>query len=40
MMMLDGAQRWSVRSSGIIRDHADPVYPSDHYPILVEVELS
>ena len=39
MLTLDGAQRWQVRASGIIRDHADPVYPSDHYPIFADFEL-
>ncbi len=39
MLTLDGVRRWRVRSSGIIRDHADPVYPSDHYPIFADFEL-
>lgn len=29
-----------VRSCEIVRDAAPPVYPSDHYPVLAELELS
>ncbi len=39
LLTLDGAQRWQVRASGIIRDHAAPLYPSDHYPIFADFEL-
>lgn len=39
LMTLDGAQRWQVRASGIIRDHNGDVYPSDHYPIFADVAL-
>jgi endonuclease/exonuclease/phosphatase family metal-dependent hydrolase len=39
IMLLDGARRFSVRASGIIRDHAAPLYPSDHYPVYADLTL-
>jgi endonuclease/exonuclease/phosphatase family metal-dependent hydrolase len=37
IMTLDGAQRFRVLSSSILRDHAAPLYPSDHYPVMAEL---
>jgi endonuclease/exonuclease/phosphatase family metal-dependent hydrolase len=39
IMLLDGARRFGVRASGIIRDHAAPLYPSDHYPVYADLSL-
>jgi endonuclease/exonuclease/phosphatase family metal-dependent hydrolase len=36
----DGPQRWHTLSCEIITDEAPPLYPSDHYPVLAELELS
>ena len=35
----DGALRWHTRSCEIITDEEPPLYPSDHYPLMAEVEL-
>lgn len=35
----DGARRFRVRSCAIVRDAAPPLYPSDHYPVLAELNL-
>lgn len=40
LLTLDGAQAWRVLASGIIRDHAAPVYPSDHYPIFADLTFA
>ncbi len=40
MLTLDGARRWKVLSSAIIRDNAAPIYPSDHYPITAELAFA
>ena len=39
LLTLDGADRWSIFSAGIIRDHAAPLYPSDHYPITADLAI-
>lgn len=41
ILLRDGA-RTSLRSraSKIVRDHAAPVYPSDHYPVVADVAVS
>lgn len=40
ILLRDGSRaRWSVRSCGISRDAAPPVYPSDHYPVLAELSI-
>lgn len=40
ILLRDGA-RTSLRSrsSRIVRDHAAPMYPSDHYPVVADVEV-
>jgi endonuclease/exonuclease/phosphatase family metal-dependent hydrolase len=40
ILALAGARRWQVLASGIIRDHDGDVYPSDHYPIFADMELT
>lgn len=30
---------WNVHSCGVLRDAEPPVYPSDHYPVLVDLSL-
>jgi endonuclease/exonuclease/phosphatase family metal-dependent hydrolase len=39
IMTLDGARRFRVQSSGIVRDHAAPLFPSDHYPVFADLTL-
>jgi endonuclease/exonuclease/phosphatase family metal-dependent hydrolase len=41
ILVRDGA-RWraAVRSCEIVRDAEPPVYPSDHYPVVADLELS
>lgn len=39
IMTLDGAQHFRVLASGILRDHAAPLYPSDHYPVFADLAL-
>ena len=39
ILTLDGVQRWHTHACEIITDEAPPLYPSDHYPVLAEVEL-
>lgn len=39
ILTLDGDQRWQTHTCEIITDEAPPLYPSDHYPVLAEVEL-
>ncbi len=36
----DGNRRLHARSCAIVRDAEPPVYPSDHYPVLAELELA
>jgi endonuclease/exonuclease/phosphatase family metal-dependent hydrolase len=40
LLTLDGAQRFQVSSATIIRDNAAPIYPSDHYPIMAELDFT
>lgn len=40
ILTLDGAERLRTLSSRIIRDHAAPLYPSDHYPIVADLEFA
>ncbi len=35
-----GTQPSQIRSCRIIRDAQPPIYPSDHYPVLAEIELN
>jgi endonuclease/exonuclease/phosphatase family metal-dependent hydrolase len=37
IMTLEGARHFRVVSSAILRDHAAPLYPSDHYPVMTEL---
>jgi endonuclease/exonuclease/phosphatase family metal-dependent hydrolase len=41
VLLRDGAggAQWRVGVCEVIRDGAPPVYPSDHYPVLVELEI-
>lgn len=40
ILMRDGAAtRLQTRSCTIVRDAAPPVYPSDHYPVVADVEV-
>jgi endonuclease/exonuclease/phosphatase family metal-dependent hydrolase len=34
-----GRESWQITSCAILRDAQPPTYPSDHYPVLAEVEL-
>jgi endonuclease/exonuclease/phosphatase family metal-dependent hydrolase len=40
VMLLDPAQRLQPVSAAILRDHEGDLFPSDHYPVLVEFTLS
>jgi endonuclease/exonuclease/phosphatase family metal-dependent hydrolase len=41
ILLRDGAStKVTARSCEIVRDAEPPVYPSDHYPVLVEVEVT
>ncbi len=40
LMALDGARRFRVRAAAIVYDHDGNVYPSDHYPIMADLELT
>jgi endonuclease/exonuclease/phosphatase family metal-dependent hydrolase len=40
ILTLEGAERLRVESASIIRDHAAPLYPSDHYPIIANLEFA
>lgn len=41
VLLRDGAStRVGARSCEIVRDAAPPVYPSDHYPVVAEIDLS
>lgn len=40
ILLRDGEQEWETKSCNIIRDAEPPVYPSDHFPVLSEVEIS
>ena len=37
IMLRDGASTLRAASCEIVRDAAPPVYPSDHYPVVVDV---
>ncbi|MEP7292432.1 MAG: endonuclease/exonuclease/phosphatase family protein [Chloroflexota bacterium] len=39
ILMRDGVERLRVLSANIIHDHAAPLYPSDHYPIVADVAI-
>lgn len=39
LLTLDGAARLRTLAAGILRDHAAPLYPSDHYPIVADLEF-
>lgn len=40
ILTLDGAERLETRSASIVRDHAAPLYPSDHTPIVADLAFS
>ncbi len=40
ILTLDGAHGLRARSCEILRDHEGALYPSDHYPLLAELELT
>ena len=39
IMTRDGRQRWRGGSCSILRKHRRPLYPSDHYPVLADLDL-
>ncbi len=39
ILTLNGQQRIQTQSCTIIHDHAAPIYPSDHYPLLAELSV-
>ena len=39
ILTLDRAQRIRAKSCIIARDHDDPLYPSDHYPVIAELDI-
>ena len=39
ILTLDGAQVFDVDVCSIIRDEAPPIYPSDHYPVVAQLNL-
>ena len=39
ILLRDGVQGWQTHRCEIITNAAPPLYPSDHYPVLAEVEL-
>ncbi len=40
ILTVDGARRVRTHAYTLIRDQAPPVYPSDHWPMMAEVEFS
>jgi endonuclease/exonuclease/phosphatase family metal-dependent hydrolase len=40
ILTLDGERQVRTRAYTIVRDQAPPVYPSDHYPIVAEMEFA
>lgn len=41
VLFRDGAKaRWEARSCRVVRDAEQPLYPSDHYPVVAELFLS
>lgn len=40
ILTLDGAQRLRTTSCTIARDHAHPLYPSDHYPVIADLTMT
>ncbi len=40
ILTLDGTRRILTRSYVLVRDHASQVYPSDHYPVVADLELT
>ena len=40
ILALGGAQRVVTTSSDIVRDHDGPVYPSDHYPVIADLQIA
>jgi endonuclease/exonuclease/phosphatase family metal-dependent hydrolase len=39
ILLRNGRRRFEVASCHILRDEDPPLYPSDHYPVLAELEL-
>jgi len=40
ILIKDGRQKFTTKRCDVISDNAKPLYPSDHYPVLAEVELA
>ena len=40
ILTLDGAQKTTTRSCTIIRDNEHPLYPSDHYPVVADLQVT
>lgn len=38
ILLMDGTRRFQVHNTQIVKDEAPPLYPSDHYPVVSEVE--
>ena len=40
ILTLDGAQKTTTRSCTIVRDNEHPLYPSDHYPVVADLQIT
>lgn len=38
IMLRDTAHQMTVTQADVVRDHATPIFPSDHYPIVTQLE--